>query len=66
MSDAYHGDIHTVLMNAAMRTRPYSMGQKVGIGIGKANDSKYVPIIALFKIENPLDGAPSVAPDTPA
>jgi len=25
-----------------------------------------VPIMALFKMENPLDGAPSVAPLTPA
>jgi hypothetical protein len=54
-----------MLMNAAMRTRPNSMGQKVERE-GRDGAAKYVPIIALFKIENPLDGAPSVAPDTPA
>jgi len=32
------------------------------------NDTKKqnVPIITLFKMENPLEGAPSVAPSTPA
>lgn len=65
MWDAYHRGIHIILMNAAMRTCPNSMGQKVERE-GRDGAAKYVPIIALFKIENPLDGAPSVAPDTPA
>lgn len=60
ISDAHQGTVCTTLL----------AGYACNVLTKKDNKTRekihLVPIMALFRIENPLDGAPSVAPSVPA